>query len=147
MPPGETVDVQFLLNVIKSGLYRFYVYVEAGPIRGGIPGAPALSAGTPRLRSKPTTPRKFASAQRVPSAGATKKPKQRTPVMTPMTTTSPGPLTVPARNAPMPRFVIINRGLAEGEKRPQKKARVRRKNSAALKKKAEERFAAEKPQN
>jgi hypothetical protein len=29
--PGETVDVQFLLNVVQSGSYRFYVFVEAFP--------------------------------------------------------------------------------------------------------------------
>jgi hypothetical protein len=57
------------------------------------------------------------------------------------------PTPAPVRNAPTPRVIIINRGIAEGEKKPRKKTRVRRKDSAALKKKAEERFAAEKPQN
>jgi len=153
MGPGQTVDVQFLLNVIKSGLYRFYVYVEAGPVRGGIPGAPELGARASRVPSKVTAPRKFASVYRLPTA---KKPTQQTPVITPMTTTSPGRLSAPAssaptsgtvNSAPSPRVIIINRGMAEGEKKPRKKTRVRRKNSAALKRKAEERFAAEKPQN
>jgi uncharacterized repeat protein (TIGR01451 family) len=153
MVPGDTVDVQFLLNVVKSGLYRFYVYVEAGFFRGGIS---ELSAGPSRIRSKPTTTRKFISAKRLPAANAIKKSQPQTPVITPITTTSPGRLTVPVRNtptpgtvrnAPTPRVIIINRGIAEGEKKPRKKTRVRRKNSAALKKKSEERFAAEKPQN
>ncbi|HEV2905566.1 MAG TPA: hypothetical protein VGW32_10980, partial [Pyrinomonadaceae bacterium] len=156
MAPGDTVDVQFLLNVIKSGSYRYYVYVEAGFFRGGIPGAPELNAVPSRSRSKPTTTRKFISAKRLPAANAIKKSQPQTPVITPLTTTSPGRLTVPVRNAPTPgpvrnaptpRVIIINRGIAEGEKKPRKKTRVRRKHSAALKKKAEERFAAEKPQN
>ncbi|HST52410.1 MAG TPA: lamin tail domain-containing protein [Pyrinomonadaceae bacterium] len=29
--PGETVDVQFLLNVVHAGNYRFFLYVEAFP--------------------------------------------------------------------------------------------------------------------
>jgi hypothetical protein len=156
MAPGDTIDVQFLLNIVKSGLYRFYVYVEAGPVRGGIEGAQELNAVPSRSRSKPTTTRKFISAKRLPAANAIKKSQPQTPVITPVTTTSPGRLTVPisntpkpgpVRNAPTPRVIIINRGIAEGEKKPRKKTRVRRKNSAALKKKAEERFALEKPQN
>lgn len=156
MEPGNTVDVQFLLNVIKSGFYRFYVYVEAGPVRGGIPTAPFEVNGVPsRVRSKSTTTRNFISAKRLP-AGAIKAPKPQTPVIRPITTTSPGGLTAPVRNTPTPvsvgnarapRVIIINRGTADGEKKPRKKTRVRRKSSAALKKKAEEIFAAEKPQN
>jgi uncharacterized repeat protein (TIGR01451 family) len=153
MGPGQTVDVQFLLNVIKSGFYRFYVYVEAGPVRGGIPSAPELGARRSRVPSKATAPRKFASVSRLP--GGFKKPSHETPVITPLRT-SPGRLTTPASNAPTfgtvkntptPRVIIINRGIAEGEKKPRKKTRVRRKNSAALKKNAEERFAREKLQN
>ncbi|MGQ0760767.1 MAG: hypothetical protein ACT4OT_01930 [Acidobacteriota bacterium] len=156
MPPGNTIDVQFLLNVVKSGLYRFYVYVEAGPVRGGSPGPPELNAVPSRIRSKPTTTRKFISAKRLPAANAIKKSQPQTPVITPITTTTPGRLAEPVRNTPTPgsvtnattpRVIIINRGIAEGEKKPRKKTRVRRKNSAALKKKAEERIAAEKPQN
>ncbi len=158
MSPGDTVDVQFLLNVIKSGLYRYYVYVEAGPVRGGIPGAPELNAVPSRIRSKPTTTRKFISAKRLPAANAIKKSQPQTPVIRPITTTSPDGLTVPVRNTPTPgpvrntptpRVIIINRGIAEGEKKPRRKTRVRRKSSAALKKKAEEKFAvaAEKPRN
>ena len=156
MEPGNTVDVQFLLKVHKSGLYRFYVYVEAGPVRGAIPDAPESNAVPSRIRSKPMTTRKFISAKRLPAASAIKKSQPQTPVITPITTTSPGRLTVPVSNTPTPgtvrsastpRVIILNRGLAEGEKKPRKKTRVRRKNSAALKKKAEERFAAEKPQN
>jgi uncharacterized repeat protein (TIGR01451 family) len=154
--PGETFDVQWVLNVVKSGSYRFYVYVEAGegdraPII--VDGAPPLTA---RYRSSNTTPGKFLKMQRLPSASAIKKAAQRTPVITTMTAPSPGRLTAPVSNiprsapvrkAPAPRVIIINRGIAEGEKKPRKKTRVRRKNSAALQKRAEERFAAEKPQN
>lgn len=150
MGPGQTVDVQFLLNVIKSGFYRFYVFVEAGPVRGGIPSVTELGARPSRVPSKATAPRKFAGVYRLRTA----KPKQQTPVITPMA--APGPVTAPVRNAPAsgtvknapaPRVIIINRGTVEGEKKPRKKTRVRRKSSAALKKKAEARFAAEKPLN
>jgi uncharacterized repeat protein (TIGR01451 family) len=151
MPPNATVDVQFLMNVVKSGAYKIYVYVEASNFRGFLPGAPSAS----KARSAPGTPGKFVNVHRV--SRATSKPKQQTPVITSMMTPSPGRLTAPVSNtppsapvmnaAPTPRLLVINRGTAEGEKKPRKKARVRRKNSAALKKKAEERFAAEKPQN
>lgn len=154
MAPNDTVDVQFLLNVVKSGFYRFYVYVEAGSVQSeGLVSNKTQVAATSRSRSKPTTTRRFLSAQRVSSSGLIQKPKQQTPVITPLTTTAPGvpvrntPAPVSVRNAASPRVLIINRGIAEGEKKPRKKTRVRRKNSAALKKKAEERFAAEKPQN
>ncbi|HKO35141.1 MAG TPA: hypothetical protein VJV21_01600, partial [Pyrinomonadaceae bacterium] len=151
LEPGQTVDVQFLLNVIKTGFYRFYIYVEAGPVRAAIPSAPELGARPGRVPSQATAPRKFASVSRLRTA----KPKQQTPVITPMAA-SPGRLTAPAsnattsgtvRNAPTPRVIIINRGMAEGEKKARKRTRVRRKSSAALKKKTEERIAAEKPQN
>ena len=160
MAPNDTVDVQFLFNVIKAGFYRFYIYVEAGSIEPVAPvSGNTQSAAASRARVKPTTPRKFLSVQRVSSASS--KPKQSTPVLTPVTTTPATPSNVPppplpvknaptpvsVRNAAGPRLLIINRGIAEGEKKPRKKTRVRRKNSAALKKKAEERFAVEKPQN
>lgn len=63
------------------------------------------------------------------------------------TATLPMRSTMTVKRTLTPRVVIINRGMAEGEKKPRKKTRVRRKNSAALKKQAEERFAVEKPQN
>jgi uncharacterized repeat protein (TIGR01451 family) len=148
MQPNATVDVQFLMNVVKSGSYKIYVYVEAGNERGFIvPSAPSAS----KARSAPTTPGKFVNVHRVSSA--TSQQKQRTPVLTPVTTTAATSANVPSphpiMNATAPRLVIINRGIGEGEKKPRKKTRVRRKNSAALQKKAEEKFAvaAEKSQN
>jgi hypothetical protein len=161
--PGEesqgfpsTFDAQFLFNVNKAGKYRFYVYAEAIPYSifdrstAELTSSPGLTSKS-RARSQTTTPRKFASAKRHQSA--TTKQTQRTPVSRPMTGTSATPVTSPA-NSPLPRLsapqvIIINRGIAEGEKKPRRKTRVRRKNSAALQKKAEEKFAvaAEKPQN
>jgi uncharacterized repeat protein (TIGR01451 family) len=157
--PNATVDVQFLMNVVKSGSYRIFVYVEAGNSRNFI----IQSAQTvSEARSGPTTPGKFVNVHRL--SKATSKQTQRTPVLTPVTMPAASPANVPAtgtarttttpvrstmtvKSAPTPRVIIINRGMAEGEKKPRKKTRVRRKNSAALKKKAEERFAVEKPQN
>jgi uncharacterized repeat protein (TIGR01451 family) len=155
MPPDSTVDVQFLMNVVKSGAYKFFVYVEAGDGRGGIV---QLAPSASNARSAPP-PAKFVNAHRL--SKATNKQTQRTPVLRPVTMPAASPVNVPAtgtatppvrstmtvKSAPTPRVIIINRGMAEGEKKPRKKTRVRRKNSAALKKKAEERFAAEKPRN
>ena len=162
--PGEgsegfpsTFDAQFLFNVNKAGVYRFYVYAEAIPFSifdrstAELTSSPGPT-GASRVRSKTTTPRKFASAKR-PQLAVSTKQTLRTPVLTPMTGTSATPATSPATPPPTklsaPRVIIINRGIAEGEKKPRRKTRVRRKNSAALKKKAEEKFAvaAEKPQN
>ncbi|MFY9621980.1 MAG: hypothetical protein WAM70_14665 [Pyrinomonadaceae bacterium] len=147
---NEVVDVQFLLEVRKAGSYRFFVYVEAGFPRGIEIGASAPNA--PRIRATRTTPREFAEMTHGPLA--VRKAKVPTPVITPVRT----PVSTPAANANLqtapparvsttPRLIIINRGIAEDEKKPRKKKRVRRKNSAALEKKAEERFAAERPQN
>ena len=160
--PGEsegfpsTFDAQFLFNVNKAGIYRFFVYAEAIPFSifdrstAELTSSPERT-GTSRARSKTTTPRKFASAKR-PQSAATKQ-TQRTPVLRPMTGTSAtpaiSPATPPLTGLSTPRVIIINRGIAEGEKKPRRKTRVRRKSSAALQKKAEEKFAVadEKPQN
>jgi uncharacterized repeat protein (TIGR01451 family) len=153
----STFDAQFMFKVITAGAYRFYVYAEAIPSdifdrsTAELTSSPG-GTGAARVRSKKTTPRKFASAKRSQLAVTTKQ-TQRTPVLRPMTGTSATPVTSPATppltRLSAPRVIIINRGIAEGEKKPRKKTRVRRKSSAALKKKAEEKFAvaAEKPQN
>ncbi|HEY5839156.1 MAG TPA: hypothetical protein VIT19_08980, partial [Pyrinomonadaceae bacterium] len=153
----STFDAQFLFNVNKAGIYRFFVYAEAIPFSifdestAELTSSPART-GTTRPRSKSTTPRKFASAKR-PQLAVSRKETLRTPVLTPMTGASTPPATSPATppltRLSAPRVIIINRGIAEGEKKPRKKTRVRRKSSAALQKKAEEKFAvaSEKPQN
>lgn len=152
----STFDAQFLFRVNQAGAYRFYVYAEAIPFiefdrsTAELTSSPGTVAS--RARSKTTTPRKFASAKRRQLA-VSKKETQRTPVLRPMTGTSATPVTSPATppltKLSAPRVIIINRGIVEGEKKPRRKTRVRRKSSAALKKKAEEKFAvaAEKPQN
>ena len=160
--PGEfsegfpsTFDAQFLFNVNKSGAYRFYVYAEAIPFMFDFSTAELTSSpgGTrkSRARSKTTTTRKFASAKR--HLAAARKETLRTPVLTPMTGARATPGTSPATPAltrlSAPRVIIINRYKVEDERKPRRKTRVRRKSSAALQKKAEEKFAvaAEKPQN
>lgn len=152
----STFDAQFLFNVNKAGIYRFYVYAEALPFSifdrstAELTSSPG-GTGKTRARSRTTTPRKFASAKRHQSAAT--KQMQRTPVSRPMTGTSATPVTSPANSRltrlSAPQVIIINRGIAEGEKKPRRKTRVRRKNSAALQKKAEEKFAvaAETPQD
>ena len=157
--PGEgsegfpsTFDAQFLFNVNKAGAYRFFVYAEAIPFSIFKSTATLTSSpgptGASRVRSKTTTPRKFASAKR--QLAVARKETLRTPVLTPVTgapATSPAP--PPLTRLSAPRVIIINRYKVEDEKKPRRKTRVRRKSSAALQKKAEEKFAvaAEKPQN
>jgi len=53
LAPGDTIDVQFLLNVVKSGNYRIFVNIEA---LTGTP-APALPKGTSshKLSTRPQT--------------------------------------------------------------------------------------------
>jgi hypothetical protein len=52
--PGETVDVQFLLNVVQAGTFRFYVFVEGFP---ATPASPELSGtGTGRSARVPGRP-------------------------------------------------------------------------------------------
>jgi hypothetical protein len=58
--PGETVDVQFLLNVVQSGTFRFYVFAE------GFPSAaprPATSRGSGKfseqLANRKSSPRRL----------------------------------------------------------------------------------------
>ena len=152
---NQSVDVQWLLEVRKAGSYRFFVYVEAGFPRGSEPTSPApATASGPRIRSTPTTPREFASMTVGPIA--VRKRKVPTPVITPVRIPTPVRGSTPnvsIRTAPpakastTPRLLIINRGIAEGEKKPRKKTRLKRKNSAALRKKAEEKLASEQPQN
>ncbi|HEX6188819.1 MAG TPA: hypothetical protein VFZ40_12135 [Pyrinomonadaceae bacterium] len=160
--PGEsegfpsTFDAQFLFNVNKSGFYRFFVYTEAIPYSISELSTAELKSspgtGASRVRSKITTPRKFARAKRSQLA-VSRKETLRTPVLTPMTrppaTPATSPATPPLTRLSAPRVIIINRYKAEDEKKPRRKTRIRRKSSAALQKKAEEKFAgaAEKPQN
>jgi hypothetical protein len=47
LAPGASIDVQFLLDVVQGGSYRFFVNVEAQPSAGGV-GAPLASARTTR---------------------------------------------------------------------------------------------------
>lgn len=51
--PGETVDVQFLLNVTQAGNFRFYINVEA--VAGG--EVKALNSGAPRFTKSAPAPK------------------------------------------------------------------------------------------
>jgi uncharacterized repeat protein (TIGR01451 family) len=132
--PGETVDVQFLLNVLAAGDYRFYVYVEALPSQVIIDGAPS-----------PGAPRRMIDLKRgtKPSAAGSKKPKAVrvfAPTLTP--TVAPAPARTPVRVWIMPRAV------SPTAKTQKKKLRLRRKVSTAVRAKAEVKALDEKtPQN
>jgi hypothetical protein len=130
--PGETLDVQFLLNVVKAGLYRFYVYVEGVP--GPVGDGPATN-----------TPLRMVNLKRgtKPTAPGTKKPKQ-VKVLTPPAT--PTAMLTPA--ATPVRVWIMPRALEPRAKTRKKKLRLRRKASTAVRAKAEAKAGDEKtPQN
>jgi hypothetical protein len=57
--PGETVDVQFLLNVVQSGTYRLFVFVE------GFPGAAPPERGAGQVQPSIGEQRNRAAAPRV----------------------------------------------------------------------------------
>lgn len=65
--PGETVDVQFLLNVVKAGNYRFFVYVEAFPVAsaGGFsPATNRVVRSSATATSAPATTRHVVNVRR-----------------------------------------------------------------------------------
>jgi hypothetical protein len=100
--PGESVDVQFLLDVVQGGSYRFYVNVEA--ISGDTPPplAPALTpitggstaerVGGVRPSSNTSSPTRKAvvAKSRTPSAPKT-QPVATRGVLTVTTPTAPAP--------------------------------------------------------
>jgi uncharacterized repeat protein (TIGR01451 family) len=130
--PGETLDVQFLLNVVRAGLYQFYVYVEGVP--GPVGDGPATNTPLQMINLKRGTK---------PSAPGTKKPKQ-VKVFTPPAT--PTAMSTPA--ATPVRVWIMPRALEPRAKTRKKKLRLRRKASTAVPAKAEAKAGDEKtPQN
>jgi hypothetical protein len=84
--PGETVDVQFLLNVEHAGLYRFFVYVEAFPtvVVCGAPGmvgcpSAARTPSKPRAARRPVVMRRLVKLKRgtiAPAVVPSKKSKR-----------------------------------------------------------------------
>jgi len=61
LAPGETVDVQFLLNVVQAGRFRFFVNVEA------LTGTPAAVAAPQSLGGSPV------ASARLTSSGVVKR--------------------------------------------------------------------------
>lgn len=142
--PGQTIDVQFLANVVHTGTYRLYVYVEAFPQLTVEKMAPAKS-GRVRVDAQTYTPRNLVNLRSSPKAIATQKTK--TPSALPARVASVGSTTPSVTSSANPvRILILNRPDAPTD-RPRKKKRLRRKASAALRAKAEARLKNEQPQN
>lgn len=117
--PGNTLDVQFLLNVAKAGDYRFYVFVEARTF--DTPAAPG-----------PAAPRQLINLKRAPKAIAPggKKPKPNTLVPTKSSNGAvANPTMRPIINLPMTSTPTT--------KKREKRKKVRRRSSAALRAQAE----------
>jgi hypothetical protein len=139
LDPGEPIDVQFLLNVVQSGAYRFFIYTEAIPFQ--FQDAPVVRASNGLLTSTSDrkTPRQFINLKRgrkVPGGG--KKPRLGAPLPTKSgSVTLAAPTVIPVR-------VWIAPPNRETTKR-KKKTRLRRKASTALRVKAEEKRAGETP--
>ena len=125
--PGNTLDVQFLLNVVKAGDYRFYVFVEARTFAET--GAPA-----------PSAPRQLINLKRAAKAigPASKKPKPNT--LFPTKSSNGSVVNSGARP-------IINLPIASTpvNKKREKRKKVRRRSSAALRAKAEAKSRSQTP--
>ena len=119
--PGNTLDVQFLLNVAKAGDYRFYVFVEARTFN--VPLAPAPGASGPR---------QLINLKRAAKAIApgSKKPKPNS--LFPAKSTN-GPV-VNSSARPVVNLPIASTPVT---KRREKRKKVRRRSSAALRAEAE----------
>lgn len=116
--PGNTLDVQFLLNVVKAGDYRFYVFVEAR----------SFAVESP----PPAAPRQFINLKRAPKAIApgSKKPKPNS-LFPAKSTNGPGV------NSSMRPIINFRMSSTPVTKKRQKRKRVRRHSSAALRAQAE----------
>lgn len=144
--PGETIDVQFLLNVFKAGGFKFYIYLEAFPV--GQVEVERPNPSSSRARSRTTPARRFINIRRDTGLSANKAPRPRNrpgakegngPTVTPPSS--------PAPTLPPTRVVIINRETLEEPKPARRKKRVRRKSLRAVKVKAEEENKVETPKN
>jgi uncharacterized repeat protein (TIGR01451 family) len=117
--PGNTLDVQFLLNVAKAGDYRFYVFVEARTFNV-------------QTRPGPAAPRQLINLKRAAKAIApgSKKPKPNT--LFPTKSTNGAVVNSSARpiiNLPMASTPIT--------KKRKTRKKIRRRSSAALHARAE----------
>jgi hypothetical protein len=74
--PGETVDVQFLLNVVQAGTFRFYVFAEAFPAPpAGPAGIQAPSGRSARAPGKPAD-RKASAPRLIDRSGRGRVPNE-----------------------------------------------------------------------
>jgi len=121
--PGDKLDVQFLLNVVKAGDYRFYVFVEAR---------------TAQQFLEPATPRQLINLRRAAKAIApgSKRPKSGAIIPT-KSTNSRGAVWIT-----QPAFSVSRESTPATSRRKKRKVRIRRRSSAALRARAEEKYNA-----
>jgi hypothetical protein len=86
--PGETVDVQFLLNVVQAGNYRFFLYVEAFPItiESKAPSALRRRSRTSNGAPRPNATRHLVNLQRPRLTPIGTRPTKGLPVAAPTRT-------------------------------------------------------------
>ena len=144
--PGQTIDVEFLLNVYRSGLYRFFVYVEACPSQAVFENPSAELQQSPSrgcTQLQPGAPRQLINFSRTPKAArVAKKPKSGASV--------PSKSFVGSGNvstAVTPTRIFIFNSPATTPNRRRKKLRLRHKSSAAMRAKAEARYRQDKAEN
>jgi uncharacterized repeat protein (TIGR01451 family) len=139
--PGQTLDVQFLLNVDVAGDYRFFVYVEAFPAPlVGAPGELRRRVNTDPAKVKPV-PRQMVNLKRGALAigPSGKKPKPN-PLMPTKSTSSGTTPAVVIMRINQPGYITPS-----SHKRPKRKLRVKRRSSAALRVRADARLRNETP--
>jgi uncharacterized repeat protein (TIGR01451 family) len=123
--PGDTLDVQFVLNVVKAGDYRFYVFVEARTFAGPAPG--------------PSSPRQLINLKRGPKAIAPGGKKRKPNTLFLPKSTNGAMVNSKSRmiiNLPMTSTPVTKKA---------KRKKVRRRSSAALRGRAEAKYRSQTP--
>lgn len=146
--PGQTVDVQFLLNVVTAGEYRFYVYVEAFAATQecqlcDTPGAAKQGrARAARVAKTKASSRRMINLKRSPKATApsAKRPKPN-PMFPTKSTMTPVQIWIPRTVINLPSASTP----ARAKRQKRKVRRVRRRSSAELRAKAEAKYKADTP--
>jgi len=140
--PGETVDVQFLFNVVHAGSYRFFVYVEAFPAeqqQGDSPLSTHAKGRQLASSSRPSASRHMINLKRgiKPIVPFTKKPKLGGALSTKSAVARPPLMIV------RPILNLAPVRTSASSTRLRRKTRVRRKSSTALRARAEAKITAE----
>jgi hypothetical protein len=137
LAPGETIDVQFLLNIVQTGTFRFYVNVEALTNSGVVVASPVTSSTRTARR---VGPRRHVDLNRryslnpifAPPSKSAKKKAAPTHILTSTPAARPTPTT---RTTPTARETpaATPQGNAATRSNPDSAAPIRPTNSAVRK--------------